>query len=202
MATILAIKETVNDDIRTKTGAGTILKTEHADIEDAILNEIRDRGSLQAATTGAMASISKDNTRLVVVKNVGVFQALETGDDPNGTTTFASADAGWLWEMAIATTVLENIPDGTSTDQDYEYTLDNGLAIWMVKVYPASAYSLAISLTEGGNEILDPTPLEANKWNTFRFDVEAYGSDQSVFFEGVASETIFAIYRVSIPLPS
>lgn len=199
MATILAIKSTVNTNIRTVVIAGGITKTNHADIEDAILNEIRDRGILQVATTGDLAAVSKDNTKIVAVKNNGIYMSLETVASPNGTTTFASADSGFLWELWIATTVLENVSDGTTTDQDYDYTLDDGLAIWMVKVRPESSYSLKIGTTDGGEELTSATALTANQWNTFHFDVDAYGGDVTIYFTGVTDQTIFAIYRVQLP---
>jgi len=202
MATILQIKQDNNDIIRTAVGAGSILKTEDADLRDGVANELRDRGVIQVAATGDMATVSTDNTKVVAVKNAGLFVALDTDDDPNNSTTFASADAGWLWELWVATTVLENVADGTSTDQDYEYELDEGLSMWMVKVKPATSYQLKIGSTDGGEEHMSATPLTANQWNTFHIDVDAKAGngDVSIFFTGVQSETIFGIYRVQLPI--
>lgn len=199
MASILSIKTTVNDQIRTVVTAGGILKTNHANIEDAILNEVRDRGALPAPTTGDLASLSTENTRWAIVKNVGVFAALETGASPNGTTTFASADPGWLWEKWVSTTVEENTPDAVTTDQDLEYELDEGLAIDMVKIKPDSAYAISIGTSSGGTQISEAITLAANAWNTFRFDVEADGAPKTIFFDGVTVNTVFDIYRRAIP---
>lgn len=98
MATILSIKQDINDLIRTKTGAGSIVKTDHANIEDALANEIRDRGVLHLANTGALATASHSNTLSVVIKGAGIFIAVESGDSPDNITTFGSADSGWIWE--------------------------------------------------------------------------------------------------------
>lgn len=200
MATILSIKTSVNDQIRTIVTPGGILKTNHANIEDAILNEIRDRGVIQAANTGAMVSISHTNTLLVLVKNIGIFAALETGSAANGTTTFASADSGWLWELWTSTSAAENVPDSVSTDQPLDYVLDEGLAIWKVKVKPDSTYNLKIGTTDGGEELSSATPLTADQWNTFNFDVDADGGPITIYFTGVTDQTTFAIYRVQLPL--
>jgi len=201
MATILSIKTTVNDQIRTIVTVGGILKTNHANIEDAILNEVRDRGALPAATTGALASISAlADTRWAIVKNVGVFRALQTGASPNGTTTFASADSGWLWELYFSSAIAENAPDSASTDQPLDYVLDEGLAIWKVKVKPDGTYNLKIGTTDGGEELSSATPLTADEWNTFNFDVDADGGPITIYFTGVTEQTTFAIYRVQLPL--
>jgi len=198
MATIIQIKADINDNIRTVTTAGGILKTNHADIEDSLAHEIRDRATLQVATTGALAAVSKDNTKVVIVKNVGVFVALETATPPDDITTFASADAGWVWESWIQPEAIAG-PEGISTDQPLPYSLDDGLSIWMVKVKPTSSYSLKIGSTNGGEQFASATPLTANQWNTFHFDVDADGGNVTVYFTGVTATTQFAIYRTQLP---
>ncbi len=199
MATILSIKTSVNDQIRTIVTAGGILKTNHANIEDAILNEIKDRGALPAATTGDLATLSYTNTLWATVKNVGVFHILQTATPPDSITTFASADSGYVWELWITTVVSDNTPVLVDTDQPLDYVLDEGLAIWMVKVLPDTSYPLKIGTTDGGEELSSEITLTADQWNTFHFDVDALGGDKTIYFTGVTDQTKFAIYRVQLP---
>lgn len=199
MATILELIANHNDQIRAKTAPGSISRIDHAGIEDALANEIRDRGMLESATTGGLASISKDNTRKVLVKDVGIFQILTSGGSPDGTTTFASADVGFLWQKVISNTVSVADPETITTDADYDYEIASGLMVDMIGVKPSNAPTLKIGTTDGGEQVLLSTLLTANKWNWIRQVVDADGSIVTLYFVGLSASTEIVIYKRALP---
>lgn len=101
MSTIQQYKYATTVAIRNKTLPSSVTRANVADRLDAAGDELLARGMLQAADTAGLAAVSKDNTRAVVVPGIGLFTALQTGSAADNVTTFPSADAGWLWFLAV-----------------------------------------------------------------------------------------------------
>lgn len=199
MATILALKETHEDNIRAKTAPSSISRLDHANIEDALANELRDRGMLESANTAGLAAISKDNTRKVLVKNIGIFQILETATPPDDVSTFASADSGFVWEKVISNTVSVADPETISTDADYDYEIADGLMVDLIGIKPTNAPTLKIGTTDGGEEVLLETVLTANKWNWIRQVIDADGAAVTLYFVGISADSQIVIYKRALP---
>jgi hypothetical protein len=198
MATILEIKDQNNDYIRAAAAPGSITKTIDANMRDVVANELRDRGVLQANATGNLPAISKDNSRLVLVSNVGMFIAFETVDDPDGDITFASADAGWLWKKVLST-VASTDRDKFNIDADYEYTLEDGFMLYEIWLKPSAPQpGVKVGIEAGGDEIMLEDDLVADEWKVISKRVFAEGADQGIFISGIDADTVVVIYKRSI----
>lgn len=198
MATINDIKDTVDLNIRQKTLPGTITKTNHAAIEDSLAEELRIRGVVMAASTGELDEHSHENTLIILVKDIGLFVAVQTGDSPNGTTTFASFDSGWLWTLWAA--VSTATPDVLSIDTftastDHTYTLASGYMIDLITIKPASTQTQKIGTTVGGDEILLEQSLTGNLMRAISVAVLADGSSVPIYFSGITANTTVKIYK-------
>lgn len=101
MSTVAQLKQATKVAIRDKTLPSSVTRANVADQLDAGADEFLARGMLQAIDTAGLSLISKDNTRAAVVPGIGLFTALQTVSAADNITTFASADAGWLWFLAI-----------------------------------------------------------------------------------------------------
>jgi hypothetical protein len=208
MATIQTIKVKINDDIRSKTAPGSILRGNHSDIEDMLAHEIRDRGCLQLSSTDDLATASKDNTKLILIKTVGFFVALQTADVPDNNETFASADAGWLWEKILDIRIDDGSSNsgsssgsgsgsGTPGEEneltfvefdfsgDYEYAIPNGYMMDKLAFKSDSEEVSKIGLTDGGTEILLPdelNPFTAEVRKSISIDVFAEDGPVTLYF--------------------
>lgn len=196
MATILEIKLSNNVNIRVKTLPSSILKTEDADMRDVVANELRDRGVIRVEATGDLAAQTHDNTKLVLVWNVGFFVVVETGVAPDDDITFASADAGWVWKKVIA---VEPARDKLEIDADHEYVLADGFMLYEIWLWSENEQEgVKIGTTNGGDEIMLADTLSAGAWRAVDKKIFASGADQSVFITGVSDVMTVIIYKKRI----
>lgn len=196
MPTILEIKLDNEDKIRTAVGAGSITKIIDADMRDEVADELRIRGVIQVANAAALASQSHANSKLVLVTGVGLFMELETAAAADNLTTFASADAGWLWTKVAD--VLNQTGEQITITGDYVYTLKDGLSIDMIKIKPDNADDGKAGFTNGGEEIMFLRTFTAGEWYTLRVDIDADGSDKLIYLNGFTADTILIIYKRKI----
>lgn len=197
MATISQIKQTNHDNIRIKVLPSSITKTVDANMRDVIADELLDRGVIRKASTGAMATETRLNTKLILVEDTGFFVAFASGDAPDNSTTFASADVGWLWKKIAD--VQGAIKDRFTITGDDEYDLADGYMIDKIMVKPTVEEDAAkIGLTDGGSEILvidSEVPLAPDVWKSVTYDVFADGGDVTIYFRGFTDDTEVIIYK-------
>ena len=193
MATINEIKLANNDNIRTATGAGSITRIIDASMRDAVANELHARGVITIDSVSGLSSQSHDNTTLVLVKEVGLFKSLETAAAADSDNTYASADAGWLWEK-----VIEANGHKVTGTGNYTYSLKDGNSCWRMKVKTANADTIKIGLTNGGDEISPADVMTSGVFKTVNCDVDADGADVSIYFTGITGAYTIIIYKNSI----
>lgn len=198
MATVLQIKAANNDNIRVQVAPGSITRFVDSDMRDVIADELRDRGCLKATTTAELATISHDNTGLVLVRNIGLFipyDATAEIVDPDEMTFFFSADADWWWEKVLG---AGDPRDGFEIDADFEYTLTDGQMLYEIWMKPATEQTVKIGLTGAGDEVMLEETIAADLWFTVSKKVFADGGDVSIFFSGFDDITQVIIYKRSI----
>lgn len=182
MATILSIQANIDSRIRNKTQPGSITRGEHADTETEILYEVRDRGCIVVDTATDLATVSADNTRIVMVRGFGFFRPLVTPSPADEISTYESADAGTLWEMALEVEQKENL----LFVNEGEYVLKDGFRSEMIMFKPGvEEDECKIGLTDGGTEILLPdseNPFPADTWRIIRQDIVAHTADVTIYF--------------------
>lgn len=188
------IKELVDDNIRQRTLPGTITRTNHAQIEDAICEEQRTRGVIKAASTGELDEHSHTNTTIVIVQDVGIFVVEQTPASPDNDTTFASFDSGWLWRKWI------NVTPGSSKDTltlsaDGTYTLADGNMIDLITSKPVTTQTQKYGTTLAGDEIMLEQELTANVMRAISIVIVADGADVTLYFTGITANTVFTIYK-------
>lgn len=191
--TINEIKLANDTNIRDASGAGSITKTIDANMRDAVANELRDRGVLTVSATSSLASLSHDNSILVLVKEVGVFASLETAAAADNDNTYASADAGWLWEKVLEVNGYKKTGSG-----NLSVVVKDGNSCWRIKAKSSAADTLKIGTTNGGEEIMPAETLTANVYKTVNCDVDADGSDVTIYFTGLTGTTTVILYKNSI----
>jgi hypothetical protein len=194
MKTILQIKQDINDNIRTKVLPSSITKENDANNRDDVVNELRDRGVLRSDDTAGLALISTANTRLVLIKNLGVFAALETEDPADDVTTFASADAGWLWEKFL-TVGDGSFRDVVIMDSDESYLLEDGFMIDKILIKPTIENTVKVGLSEDGDEIMFEDVLPAAQNKSISRDIIADGVDVEIFFTGFTADARIIFYK-------
>lgn len=194
MATIVDIKDSIDVNIRQKTLAGTITKTNHAAIEDSLAEELRVRGVVQAASTDELDEHSHLNTTLILVKDVGIFRALETGVAADDDTTFDSFDSGWLWEKWLDISQTSGVDRFTRTI-DATYTLIDGWQIEQINIKPSTLQTQKVGTTLAGDEIMLEEALTANVTKAIQVIVIAEGSNKTIYFTGITASTAITIYK-------
>lgn len=192
MATITEIKTRINTDIRTKVLPGSITKTNDADQRDEVADELLVRGVITVLATGDLATQTHENTLLVLVAGIGLFMAYETPDAADNENSFASADAGWLWQRVITAT---DGRDKFSKTADFTYVLADGFMIDKIMLKPSVEQTIKIGKTPGGDEIMFPDILPVNVWRTVTYDLIADGGDVNIYFEGLTDPTTIIIYK-------
>jgi hypothetical protein len=196
MATILEIRQQNNDNIRAKTAPGTILKGDDANMRDTVANELRDRGIITVTSTSYLSDLSHENTQQVFVEYLGLFISYESGDSADNILTFASADSGWLWKKVLETSAL--LREKLTATTDLDYTLLGGLMAFKFLFNPTEAMTIKMGTTNGGEEIMPATDLEANKWYSFSYDVLTDGSDVHVYINGITNTITIILLKTQL----
>lgn len=99
MPTLQEIAVAIAAGITNKTAFKTIRPPDVGNNMASVLNEFGARGVLQVANTAALATTARANTKVAFVAGVGLFYSFASGSSPDGSTTFASPDAGFLWKL-------------------------------------------------------------------------------------------------------
>lgn len=198
MATITQIKTNNDTTIRQKVLPGSITKTQDADLRDQVADELKDRGALKVETTGALAGVSKDNTSLVLVRDVGFFVPLNTGSAADGENTFASATSGWLWEKWIDTSVKDGMVRLVASGNTTHVLTD--VIVYDLLMKSTNADTVKVGTTSGGEEIVPEVTLTANEWYPASVYVIASGASKTLFFNGFTGDEEILIYKRKLPV--
>lgn len=194
MATIVEIKQQNDLNIRQKTLPSTITKANDSNMRDVVAEEIRVRGTIQAASTGELNTHSHLNTTLILVHDIGFFIAVETPDPADDDTTFESADSGWLWEKVIDIAANSGMDKLTRTG-DATYTLLDGYLIDLITIKPSTTQTQKVGLTLAGDEIMLEQELTANVTKPVQVVIVAEGGDVTIYFTGISASTVLTIYK-------
>jgi hypothetical protein len=195
MATINTLKGNNASAVGNKTSPNSISPHNVSDRLDDICDELLFRGAVQVADTATLPTVSIQNTRFAIVPGIGIFTALATGDAPDGSITFATADVGWLWlKVVTADSTLEDrftitvntsrdIPDGQKTN---EFALK-----------PTNDCTIRIGTTDGGEEVMPDKAFTAGQWDGVISGVYAEGADVPIYinFTGTPGSTKVIIYK-------
>lgn len=192
MPTIFQIKTQNQDNLRDAVLPGSITKEIDATMRDVVANELRDRGVIVLSSMAALATTSKDNTRIVLVREVGFFTALATLAAADEETTFVSADVGWLWLKSIS--VEGSYRDRFTVDEDFEYELADGYKIDEICMKSSVAENRKIGLTDGGDEVMMEDPVGEDVWYSVTKKVFADGGDVTLYFRLISASTVIIIY--------
>lgn len=109
--TISELKQT-DASFRNKTDPGSLTQQELADQLDAMCEEVRVRGILEASSTAALPAISYTDTRKVWIDSIGLF-VYATGLVVDNVTVFAEASGG-MWKLSIDLVTLSKNIDTVS----------------------------------------------------------------------------------------
>lgn len=191
--TINEIKLANQTNIRDASGPGSITKVIDATLRDAIADELLVRGVITVDSVTSLASVSHENTKLVMVKEVGFFSSKETVASPDSDNTYASADSGWVWEKVIEANAYKKTGTGNLT-----YVLKSGNSAWRIKIKSSNEDTVKIGTTNGGDEIMMAEVLTLNSYKTVNCDIDADGSDVTIYVTGLTGTSTLIIYKNSI----
>jgi len=194
MATINEILDETEDNIRSKNLPGTITRVNDANLRDKVTMELRDRGILRLPSTAELLTASKDNTKIVLVISKGLFVITSTPDSADNITTFASANAGWLWVL-ICDFQASGLKDQFAIAEDDSYTIEAGFMIDKILIKPVGIITAKVGLTNGGEEIMEANVLPANKWYSINRDIMTTNTDINIYFTGITAGTTVIIYK-------
>jgi hypothetical protein len=196
MATIPQIKQQNEDYIRSMVAPGSITKDNDANMRDAVADELLNRGMLKATTTGGLAALSHDDTALVLVEGVGLFKSIASGAAADNDITFASLNAGWLWQKVIDATGGSR--DKFTINANHTYQLVDGYMLDKIMIKPTVDQMAKVGLTNGGDEIMAQDNLLSGQWKTVQYDVVADGANKPIYFTGFDHNTTIIVFKRKI----